>query len=183
MQVSDLANADTSYFSRKRQRAMKRLSEGYFCSPSLSRRSPRSMSGELSRWSITKRPARVRPTLAPTFPRLRISFHRVALAAEEYFCDVEHLHGFSSWRGRDAVSHHVQTKRACRCEGACAGCDGFLRPQDRNALRRRLLKPHPTATRTAAEGLLTTARHFAVLRIVSSTDDRSCRIHFSIDAS
>src|SRR5262249_18475358 len=35
---------------------------------------------------------------------------------------------------------------------------------------------------TAAEGLLPAARHFAILRVVSSTDDRSCRIHFSIDA-
>src|SRR5206468_6517122 len=65
---------------------------------------------------------------------------------------------------------------------ARAGRDGFLRAQDGNALRRCLLKPHPTSASTAAEGLLSTARHFAILRVVSSTDDRSCRIHFPVDA-
>src|SRR5438094_1024353 len=85
------------------------------------------------------------------------------LTAEEQLRNVEHLHVFPSRRARHAIGHHVQTKRTGRGERARAGRDSFLRTQDGNALRRCLLKPHPTSARAAAESLFPAARHFAKL--------------------
>src|SRR5205814_8558098 len=95
---------------------------------------------------------------------------------------VEHLYIFTPLRARHAVAHHVQTKGAGRGHGARAGRKRFLRTQMGDALRRCLLKPHSTSARTAAESLFPTARHCAILRVVSSADDCSCRIHFPVDA-
>src|SRR5436190_3533253 len=105
------------------------------------------------------------------------------LAAEEQLGDVKYLNLFTSLRARHAVGHHVQTKRAGRREGTRAGRERFLCTQSRDALLGRFVEPHSTAACTAAERFLPAARHFAILGVVSSADDRSCRINFAIDAS